>query len=97
MLIERKTLYDSRVHSHNIPQHCAIQYAQPEKQAKEPCIIGGEYQDNRFLPSNKRKTEKREGKRKFATFKTPGRLNQTQIGKRLEGVDIKRRKLNLAK
>ena len=37
MLIERKTLYDSRVHSHNIPQHCAIHYAPPEKQAKELC------------------------------------------------------------
>ena len=32
MLIERKTLYDSRVHSHNIPQHHAIYYA-----PKEPC------------------------------------------------------------
>ena len=58
MLIEHKTLYDSRVHSHNFPQHRPIQYAQPEKQAKEPCIIGGEYPDNRFLSSNKRKTEK---------------------------------------
>ena len=42
MLIERKTLYDSRVHSHNISQHCTIHYAPPEKQAKETCIIGGE-------------------------------------------------------
>ena len=24
-------------------------YAQPEKQAKELCIIGGEYPDNRFF------------------------------------------------
>ena len=37
MLIERKTLYDSRVHSHNIPQCHATQDAQPEKQTKEPC------------------------------------------------------------
>ena len=37
MLIECKTLYDSRANSHNIPQHRAIQYAPPEKQAKEPC------------------------------------------------------------
>ena len=37
-LIERKTLYDPRVHSHNIPQHRATQYAPPEKQAEEPCI-----------------------------------------------------------
>ena len=37
MLIECKTLYDSRVHSDNIPQCRTIQYAQPEKQAKEPC------------------------------------------------------------
>ena len=36
-LIECKTLYDPRVHSHNIPQCHAIYYAQPEKQAKEPC------------------------------------------------------------
>ena len=36
-LIEHKTLYDPRVHSHNIPQCCATQYAQPEKQAEEPC------------------------------------------------------------
>ena len=58
MLIERKTLYDPRVHSHNIPQCHTTQYAQPEKQAKEPCIIGGEYPDNRFSIHNKRKTEK---------------------------------------
>ena len=37
MLIECKTLYNSRVHSHNIPQHCAIHYAPPEKQTKELC------------------------------------------------------------
>ena len=41
MLIEHKTLYDSRVHSHNIPQHHTIHYAPPEKQAKEPCTLGG--------------------------------------------------------
>ena len=46
------------VHSHNIPQCHATQYAEPEKQAKEPCIIGGEYPDNRFLSSNRGKTEK---------------------------------------
>ena len=34
MLIERKTLYDPKVHSPNIPQRGATQYAQPEKQAK---------------------------------------------------------------
>ena len=39
MLIECKTLYNSRVHSHNIPQHRAIHYAPPEKQAKELCIL----------------------------------------------------------
>ena len=37
MLIECKTLYDPRVHSHNIPQHRTIHYAPPEKQAKELC------------------------------------------------------------
>ena len=41
-LIERKTLYDPSVHSCNIPQCRTTQYAQPEKQAKELCIIGGE-------------------------------------------------------
>ena len=35
-------------YTHNIPQHRAIHYAPPEKQAKELCIIGGEYPDNRF-------------------------------------------------
>ena len=38
-LIEHKTLYDPRVHSRNIPQCHATQYAQPEKQAEEPCTI----------------------------------------------------------
>ena len=38
-LIERKTLYDPRVHSRNIPQCRATQYAQTEKQAKEPCRL----------------------------------------------------------
>ena len=37
MLIEHKTLNDLRVHSRNIPQCCATQYAQPEKQAKKLC------------------------------------------------------------
>ena len=37
MLIEHKTLYNSRVHSHNFPQHRTTQYAQPEKQTKELC------------------------------------------------------------
>ena len=73
MLIERKTLYDSRVHSHNIPQCRAIQYAQPEKQAKEPCIIGGEYPDNSFLPSNKRKTEKEKERGNLHPSKHPER------------------------
>ena len=36
-MIERKTLDGSKGTSHNIPQHCATQYAQPEKQAKAPC------------------------------------------------------------
>ena len=74
-LIERKTLYDSRVYSHDFPQHRATQYAQPEKQTKEPCINGGEYPDNRFLSSNKRKTEKEKEMRKFTTFKTPRKDN----------------------
>ena len=75
MLIERKTLYDSRVHSHNFPQHHAIQYALPEEQAKEPYIIGGEYLDNRFLSSNKRKTEKEKERGNLQPSKTPRKDN----------------------
>ena len=37
MLIECETLYDPRVHSRNIPQCHATQYAQPDKKAKELC------------------------------------------------------------
>ena len=47
MLIERKTLYDPRVHSHNIPQCRTIYYA-PEKQAKEFCT-GREPEQDREL------------------------------------------------
>ena len=36
-MIECKTLDSSKGTSHNIPQHHTMQYAQPEKQAKEPC------------------------------------------------------------
>ena len=49
MLIERKTLYDPRVHSCNIPQHRAIHYAQPEKQAKELCMI---QEDRHCMPNS---------------------------------------------
>ena len=73
MLIERKTLYDSRVYSHNFPQHHATQYAQPEKQTKELCIIGGEYPDNRFLSSNKRKTEEEKERGNLQPSKHPER------------------------
>ena len=50
--------------SHNIPQCNATmqsrnqQYAQPKKQAKELCIIGGEDLSNRFLSNQQRKTER---------------------------------------
>ena len=50
--------------SHNIPQcnastqHRNQQYAQPKKQAREPCIIGGEDSSNRFLSNQQRKTER---------------------------------------
>ena len=55
---------------HNIPQHDATmqsrnqQYAQPKKQEKALCIIGGEDLSNRFLSNQQRKTERR-GKNKF--------------------------------
>ena len=51
--------------SHNIPQCNATtqprdqQYAQPKKQEKEFCIIGGEDLSNRFLSNQQRKTERR--------------------------------------
>ena len=59
MLIECKTLYNSRVHSDNFPQHRTTQYAQPEKQTKEPCIIGGESQTTGFYPAIKEKLRRR--------------------------------------
>ena len=40
--------------------------------AEGPCIIGGEYLDNRFS-TQQGKTEQRSGRRKFATFKTTGK------------------------
>ena len=65
-----------------------------------------------FYPAIKRKTEKEKEGGNSQPSKKPEkdntelciiflilylRLNQTQIGERLEGVDIKHRKLNLAK
>ena len=38
-MIEHKTLDSSKGTSHNIPQHHATQYAQPEKQEKGPCML----------------------------------------------------------
>ena len=49
MLLEHKTLYDTRVHSRNIPQCRKIHLCTTrEIEEKELCIIGGEYPDNRF-------------------------------------------------
>ena len=39
-------------------QHRKQQYAQPKKQAKELCIIGGEDPSIRFLSNQQRKTER---------------------------------------
>ena len=75
MLIERKTLYDPRVHSRNIPQRRAIYYAQPEKQAKELCIIGRESGQQVFYPAIKRKTEKEKEGGNSQPSKTSGKDN----------------------
>ena len=49
-------MYDLRVHSHNIPQKLNTDKRNTNKRttnstklrAEGPCIIGGEYPDNRF-------------------------------------------------
>ena len=64
MLLERKTLYDTRVHSHN-PQCCKIHLCTTrEIEEKELCIIDGESGQQVFYTAIKKKKKKKEKLRK---------------------------------
>ena len=59
MLLERKTLYDTRAHSRNIPQHRKIHLCTTrETEEKELCIIGGEPGQQVFYTAIKKKEKK---------------------------------------
>ena len=75
MLLERKTLYDTRVHSHNIPQCRKIHLCTTrETEEKELCIIGGESRQQVFYTAIK-KTDKTEKERRKGGNSQPSKTS----------------------